>query len=416
MYEEKIELFCPLNLVKSEGEGEDKEWVMQGIASTSSSDSDGETLEPSGADLGYFLKYGEINYNHMKKNLDYVVGYPKTAMVNNDGAIEVSFGLFKNKKLSKSIYEHANNLEQAETSAKLGLSIEGIVPKNGRDPKNPKIIKSWRMTGLAVTPIPKNADTTCFIKKGETIEFTDESLDIFEKAVSEELLEKSNQIEELVKLNENQEEPLSSEELVTIINNKDMKLKEILDKVTKGEKVETTPEELEQLKKAIDEGLITEPKKEEVEEVAKSDEVSAEDKIIKAVGELITAGNDAVKSEIDEIKKSNSELTEEISALKSKYEEIDNTPVAKSTTEAVTKSEGEAVTKSEGSEDNIELNIATEDGVNAFYKAVDALAQDGGISSQDARLAKIHVQQGVVSEEIEGLLKAEEVVITGMDI
>jgi hypothetical protein len=427
MQGEKITMFCPLNLKKSEDLEQGDEWVMQGIASTSSKDSDGEFLDPKGADLSYFLKYGEVNFNHIKKNLDYIVGYPKTAMVNSMGAIEISFGLFKNKKLSKSIYEHAKDLQNANTTARLGLSIEGVIPKDGRDPENPNIIKSWRMTGVAVTPTPKNADTTCFVKKGESIEFLDESLNFFEEAVNEELLEKADQIEELVELNIQQEEPLSSSELLEIINNKNMKLKDILAKVKKGDTVELSSEDMDLLNKAQEEGLIV--TKEEVS--SEEAPIESEDRIIKSISELVKANGEALKSEISELKseldtlsKSEGEksemiksLSQDLASLKEKYETIDNTPVVKSTTEAIAKSEGEDLTKAEEvAEEVIEFDISTEAGINTFYQAVEALKADETISDTDARLAKIHVQQGVVSEAIEGILKAEGVVIKGMNI
>lgn len=110
-------------------------------------------------------------------------------------------------------------------------------------------------------------------------------------------------------------------------------------------------------------------------------------------------------------------LSQDLASLKEKYETIDNTPVVKSTTEAIAKSEGEDLTKAEEvAEEVIEFDISTEAGINTFYQAVEALKADETISDTDARLAKIHVQQGVVSEAIEGILKAEGVVIKGMNI
>jgi hypothetical protein len=141
---------------------------MQGIASTTSKDSDGENLNPKGYELDYFLDKGFMNWNH-QTNTDplAIVGRPTEAKITKGNELGIGFKLFGSNPRAKEVYRLGEILE--EQGLHLGLSIEGEVIE--RDKNNPKIVTKAKITGCAITPNPKNSDAIATIVKGHADEF-----------------------------------------------------------------------------------------------------------------------------------------------------------------------------------------------------------------------------------------------------
>lgn len=138
---------------------------VKGVASTGERDTDEEFLDPEGFDLSYFKKSGFINWNHRAKdNAAAIIGEPTKANVVN-GQFELEGRLYPNSSLAKEVYSLANILASDPNSTrKLGWSIEGKVLE--RDLLDPRKVKRAMITGVAITPTPKNPSTFLDIVKG----------------------------------------------------------------------------------------------------------------------------------------------------------------------------------------------------------------------------------------------------------
>lgn len=157
--------FIPLELEKGKDEKTGKEkMIFKGIASTVDKDSDGEFLDPKGFELDYFLKSGFTNWNHQSKNNPIaIIGEPTKASVTDKG-LYIETELYNDSKLAKEVWDLAQAMEKSGSKRKLGFSIEG--KKLETDPLNDKIITKARITGVAITPTPKNSNTFADICKG----------------------------------------------------------------------------------------------------------------------------------------------------------------------------------------------------------------------------------------------------------
>jgi hypothetical protein len=154
----------PVEIIKGKNSQGRATMSMQGVASTISTDSDGENLDPVGFDSEYFLQNGFMNWNHQtNKDPSAIVGRPTEAKVVK-GNYQIKYDLFANSEKAQQVYALQEVLEQEGLA--LGLSIEGKVLE--RDPNNNKHITKARITGCAITPNPKNADTVTQIMKGES--------------------------------------------------------------------------------------------------------------------------------------------------------------------------------------------------------------------------------------------------------
>lgn len=179
-----IKMFAPVHLVKGKDSSGKNVMRMEGIASTSSKDADGEFLDPNGFELDYFLKYGFMNWNHQtSKDPLALIGKPTEAVKKAEGLF-VGCELFDNSPRAKEVYQLAEILEAQ--GGQLGFSIEGKVIE--RDAKNPKIVKKAKITGCAITPNPKNVDTVASIIKGHSFEtlsaYDEEDEETREKALA----------------------------------------------------------------------------------------------------------------------------------------------------------------------------------------------------------------------------------------
>lgn len=165
MENNKINFFVPVTFQKGKDKEGNEVMKIGGIASTPDKDSDDEYLDPKGFDLSSFLKSGHFNWNHAAKdNPAAIVGEPTSAEVTPEG-LYVEGVLYNNSPVAKSIYDLASTLEKAGSKRRLGFSIEGQAVE--RDPKNKKKITKARITGCAITHVPKNPNTLMSIMKGE---------------------------------------------------------------------------------------------------------------------------------------------------------------------------------------------------------------------------------------------------------
>jgi len=165
-----FKFFVPATIEKSKGKDGKEEMLIQGVASTRDEDSDGEFLDPSGYDLDYFNKYGFFNWQHRaKQDPTAIVGEPVEAKIKN-GQFWVKGKLFEDNPLAVGIYKLAKSL--SSSNRHLGFSIEGKALE--RDILNPKIVKKAKITGIAITPTPKNSNTFMDICKGEYQEYDDD--------------------------------------------------------------------------------------------------------------------------------------------------------------------------------------------------------------------------------------------------
>lgn len=162
---DNFNFFVPLDISKGDKDKEGREkMIISGVASTMEEDADGETLDPNGFDLSHFMRYGFINYNHMSKsNPLAIIGEPIESKI-KDNKFYVKGELYPDSELAKSVYKAAKTLKKNSKRRRLGFSVEGKVIE--RDPNNDKLVKKAIITGLAVTPSPKNYNSLLDIVKG----------------------------------------------------------------------------------------------------------------------------------------------------------------------------------------------------------------------------------------------------------
>jgi hypothetical protein len=189
--QEKFNFFVPTTFTKGTKNGQEVVRV-KGIASTSSAvDSDGETLFPSGFDLQPLLMRGYLNWDHNTKlRPSAIVGEPDVAEIRNNGKdLYIEGFLYPGSKEAQEIAELAEVLESNSSTRRLGYSIEGQVLERGsnnkKDPKYKQVLRA-RITGVAITPCPKNPNTILSLIKGEYNDLYVDGGEEVEKAMSAE--------------------------------------------------------------------------------------------------------------------------------------------------------------------------------------------------------------------------------------
>ena len=162
--QDTFERVVPIHFYKGKDENGNEVMKFSGVASTPSKDADEEYLDPSGFESDYFLKSGFFNWNHQtNKDPSAVIGKPTKVSVTKDNEYEVSGYLFPDSLKARQVWDLQKVLEKQGMA--LGLSIEGKVLE--RDPNNKKLVKKAKITGCAITPNPKNEDTTMSIIKAQ---------------------------------------------------------------------------------------------------------------------------------------------------------------------------------------------------------------------------------------------------------
>jgi hypothetical protein len=166
MFEKDFKFVIPAELAK----GADGEWVVQGLASTSSKDRQGEVILPEGIDASPIDEgRGLLNWDHLKgpeNILGSLDSYKKTP----EGFF-VKGRLFKNHDKAKSVHQIMSSLNKSD-KLKMGMSVEGkILERAGQDGK---IIKKCQINAVALTMNPVNQDSFVDLVKsmsGTDLEF-----------------------------------------------------------------------------------------------------------------------------------------------------------------------------------------------------------------------------------------------------
>lgn len=164
MKRDNFRFFIPAKISKAgDGEGED-EMILEGIASTNSKDRQGETLLPQGFDFSVLKNYGFVNWHHQAdKDPSAIIGEPIECKLTETDEFFIKAMLYPESDVAKEAFKLADVLNNNSKTRRLGWSIEGKATK--RDPANKKRILKARITGVALTYMPINADTFATIVK-----------------------------------------------------------------------------------------------------------------------------------------------------------------------------------------------------------------------------------------------------------
>lgn len=149
-------VWTPFSLVKSEAnDAEPMTARIGGIVSTEGKDQQGDKVLQGGIDWTYALSKGWFNYEH-KQGPDAVLGHPDTiepTTHNGSPATRIEGVLYLHKPLAREIYQTAMALEKAQSSRRLGFSVEGQVMMRDKE----RIVKS-KVLNVAITAHPVNAE------------------------------------------------------------------------------------------------------------------------------------------------------------------------------------------------------------------------------------------------------------------
>jgi hypothetical protein len=147
--------FDEIGIVK--GGDADGERMMYGWASTPSIDADGEKLIQDGLNFSPFINKGWVNWDHQRHN---ILGTPKVCEIRTrpDGTkgTYTEFALLKGVPMADHVWSLSQALEKNNSDRKLGLSLEGRTISKSKT----GVIERADIMGLAVTPYPKNGDTS----------------------------------------------------------------------------------------------------------------------------------------------------------------------------------------------------------------------------------------------------------------
>ena len=156
--------FIPCDIQKAVNEEGKEVMRFAGIASTPDIDTDGESIDPNGYILDYFNHQGTVNWAHLTKdNPLAIIGEPIKAEIRPEG-LYVEVELYSDNPLAKAVYKLGQVLEKNSSKRRLGFSIEGKALQ--RDPFNKKRITKTLLSGIAITPTPRNKATSATIMKG----------------------------------------------------------------------------------------------------------------------------------------------------------------------------------------------------------------------------------------------------------
>lgn len=180
---DKFNFFVETDIHKGKNDKGEDVIFIDGIASSSSEDADGEILHPSGFNLLPLLERGTINFNHNgSKDANAIVGIPLEAKVINDGKDLYFKGMLWDCPQTQGILRVYNNFKKYSPNRKVGYSLEGNATLRASDDKtNPlyKQILAADVTNMAVTCSPKNSNTLMNIIKGDySKQFVDEDDEI----------------------------------------------------------------------------------------------------------------------------------------------------------------------------------------------------------------------------------------------
>lgn len=172
MSEKRFRFWLPIDKIEKAVNDKGEEIMrIGGIASTMRKDFDGQRLDFRGFDVSYLAERGVVNWNH-SKNPEAVIGEPTKIEFRPEG-LYVESELYADSDLAKEVYKLGKRFQKHSKTRRLGYSIEGACPKNA-DGTSPINIPKARITGLALTVNPKNADSIVNIIKGDFHDYSDD--------------------------------------------------------------------------------------------------------------------------------------------------------------------------------------------------------------------------------------------------
>lgn len=155
-----------IDIEKGGSKNAPKRLIVSGIASTMDEDVDGDILDPDGFDCTYLMHSGFINWHHsFGKNPGAIIGEPLEVTI-KDKKMHVRAELYDWNPLAVEVYNLADQLKKSKSGRKLGWSIEGksvsVSEMGGK-----RYITKTIITGIAITPMPRNNGTSLDIVKGD---------------------------------------------------------------------------------------------------------------------------------------------------------------------------------------------------------------------------------------------------------
>lgn len=172
---DNFNFWLPLAFEKSKYEvyprGDERRYenmVFEGIASDSSVDYEGDSMEPNGFDITYFLSHGLFNLDHLTSRAKelksrFWIGEPIDGKI-VDNKFWVKGRLWKESPEARAFWDKCIEMKESGSSRRPGMSIEGRALE--RDPDNEKHITRAIINNIALTLTPVNFNTYFDIVKG----------------------------------------------------------------------------------------------------------------------------------------------------------------------------------------------------------------------------------------------------------
>ncbi len=182
---DKIKWFVPVDIEKGKNDVGEEVYKISGRASTQKGkDNEGESLDISGFDVKSLTT---INWNHKSKDNPsaYLGGIEKIEFKKegNNNVMDFAGELYPEMDMTKGVVQLMKALKKR--GKQLGVSVEGSVTERGSDDKtNPlyNVIKKAKLTALALTPNPVNANTWVTLEKSEKGWEYDEETEVLMKS------------------------------------------------------------------------------------------------------------------------------------------------------------------------------------------------------------------------------------------
>lgn len=167
MNKDKFRFFAPVDfLEKAKDKKGNDVYRVGGIISDTSTDADGEKLDPNGFD---FSEFNYINWNHGKSPSD-IIGEPESWKVTPKGVYMEGY-IYPESDKGQEAVQLMRVLGDSKKGNQLGWSVEGQVLE--RDLMDESKVTKARITAVALCPFPKNGNTFAeLLRKG----FNDDSL------------------------------------------------------------------------------------------------------------------------------------------------------------------------------------------------------------------------------------------------
>lgn len=315
--QDEFKFYVPIDLVKSSKAPANGEMVLEGLAGSGDTDSEGENLDYEKFDTSRMFY---VNWEHGTQAAD-VVGVIKEKQINK-GKIFLKASLFTDYDKAVDIFNLQKRLESH--GEHLGFSVEGKVIE--RDPINPKVVKKAELYGVAICKVPVNATTYAKIAKAfnsEVIEEEEEEEEGLEKmttgdmgpAIPESVEKKKNINKDCKKV-----EILSKSQVYIRIFDRFTKQPSLADgiynlikSISKMEKKPITEDQIRKAEEIL--GIVSETSAgSDVEEIKKSE-------LTGPAGDM-APGGDTQGGNISVLKKSMDKAKEEYELKKAKYEEL----------------------------------------------------------------------------------------------